>query len=916
MGRFIRTGLGTIAFLVLLLSNVNASHIFGGDFFYTHISGDTYRITLVLYGDCHGAAFSSLPGSQPRVIIRKGGLFQDSIVLQNTGPFNGVEVSPVCPEELGNTTCNPGGFLPGVKQFTYSATYTLSGTSPNWSFMFNGFLGDAGFAGRSNAITNLVVSGPGGGGSTLTLEATLNNVNGPNSSPQFTTIPTPFYCINTSQQYNQGAVDADGDQLVYSLASALEPNGGPATYISGYSPINPLRVAPGSFGFNPNTGQLSFIPNEVQNSVVVNKVVERRGGVQVGSAMREMTFIVLNDCNNQPPSASLGNASIAGGFADTIANVVYVCPGTPLLDIHLYPTDPNGDIVNVSSAGLPPGATINVTANGTPAPDVNFVWNTGSVPPGNYTFYLNYSDNGCPLSSRQTIAHVINIGNELSLTPQIIAPTQCYHQAAVQYNISNGAAPYIINITSGGAPFQTITTNNPAHIDSLPAGNYEVTVTAGIGGCTTEPQALVIEDSGPLPPPPLANAHMFCTGDPAEALQVNSVPGATVQWFDITGTPLPSAPVPNTATPGVTVYWVTQTIDVCTSEPDTVPVYVTDQPVAAFVITPNNPCSRTEPAQVAFTGTVGSGPFLNFNWDWDGGVADSVAALTWNVVWPEAGTKNISLTVVENGCASLPASQSMGVRHTPLPEFTVTKACVGQPDTIRYTAPTETGQSFLWQFENDSLPSSTAAGPFVLTWYEPGIKTISLLVSAEGCSDSSAQQITVYPSPGFQIPTQGGVACLGDIIYLPQSTSTVTYTWEPADKIFYEPDGRPFIRIMEPITFAGTAVNEYGCIESDVFTFTAVEPCCTYSFPSAFTPNGDGRNDQFRIVLYGNELSYELQVYNRWGQQVFLSRDPAVGWDGTFNGQPQDIGVYFYRVRGRCITGKEIEGAGEVTLIR
>jgi|GEM_PF-445050 len=915
MSPFIKKRFWSLALLVLLFSKAYGSHILGGDFYYTHISGNTYRITLVLYGDCHGSAFGSLPTSVPRVVIYKGLSFQDSLQLNNTGPFNGVEVSQVCPSEINNTSCN-GGFLPGVKQFTYSNTYTLSSTAPNWRFVFTGFLGDAGFAGRSNAITNLVISSPSGGGSIMSLTAELNNVNGPNSSPQFTTIPTPFYCINTSQQYNQGAVDADGDQLLYSLAPALEPNGSSAIYVTGYTPTSPLRVAPGSFAFSPITGQLSFIPNLEQNSVVVNKVVERRDGIQVGSAMREMTFIVLNDCNNQPPGASLGAAGIAGGYADTLTSTIYVCPGTPFLDIHLFPKDPNDDNVNVSSSGLPPGATVTVSGNGTKTPDVHFQWATATVAPGNYTFYLDYSDNGCPLASRQTLAYVISVSSALTVTPQIIAPTQCYHQAAVQYHVANAAPPFTINITSGGAPFSTITTSNANYIDSLPVGNYEVTVTAGAGGCTSEPQSIVVVDSGALPAPLLLNDNMFCTGDPAAALSVKIVPGATLQWFDAAGTLLPGAPVPNTSVPGISVYWVTQSISVCASPPDTIPVYVTDRPLASFTVSPDNPCSRTEPATVAFTGTVGTGPFLNFNWNWAGGTADSIGGLVWQTIWPTAGTKHLTLTVVENGCASLPAAQDVTVRYTPLPDFTVSKPCAGLPDSIIYASVPVAGQNFLWSFDNDSLPGSTDPGPFVLIWPEPGAKTISLHVSYAGCSDSSQQQITVFPSPSLQLPVVSGSACVGDIIYLPQSSGDVVYDWLPANKVFTEPDGRPFVRIMEPDTFTGRAINQYGCVVTGTFAFTDVAPCCTFTFPNAFTPNGDGRNDQFRISLYGNEMAYELQIFNRWGQVVFLSRDPEVGWDGTYRGVPQDMGVYFYRVRSRCVTGKEIDEAGELTLIR
>ena len=61
---------------------------------------------------------------------------------------------------------------------------------------------------------------------------------------------------------------------------------------------------------------------------------------------------------------------------------------------------------------------------------------------------------------------------------------------------------------------------------------------------------------------------------------------------------------------------------------------------------------------------------------------------------------------------------------------------------------------------------------------------------------------------------------------------------------------------------------------------------CKVSFyvPTAFTPNGDGRNDVFRPVVYGIAVEYNFIVYNRWGQKVFISNTPGEGWDGTISG--------------------------------
>jgi gliding motility-associated-like protein len=90
------------------------------------------------------------------------------------------------------------------------------------------------------------------------------------------------------------------------------------------------------------------------------------------------------------------------------------------------------------------------------------------------------------------------------------------------------------------------------------------------------------------------------------------------------------------------------------------------------------------------------------------------------------------------------------------------------------------------------------------------------------------------------------------------------------------------------------------------------------SLPSGFSPNGDGRNDRFHILTIGHHQIANFRVVNRWGQTVFETRDEANGWDGTFNGIPQDIGTYYYYIRYRCSEAKprDIEEKGEFVLIR
>ena len=74
--------------------------------------------------------------------------------------------------------------------------------------------------------------------------------------------------------------------------------------------------------------------------------------------------------------------------------------------------------------------------------------------------------------------------------------------------------------------------------------------------------------------------------------------------------------------------------------------------------------------------------------------------------------------------------------------------------------------------------------------------------------------------------------------------------------------------------------------------------------PNAFTPNKDGKNEVFipRAILIFNQtgnpiLDYKFEIYNRWGEQIFVSTDVTKGWDGTFKGQPVQIDTYVWKVR-------------------
>jgi gliding motility-associated-like protein len=459
-------------FILLLLAfsagiyRANATHYYGADLFYSHISGTTYAITAVVYGDCAGALFPSLSTGNPTVRIIKGNTDITAITLVRQSPVGGTEVTPVCPAQLSQTKCvNPAGTLPGVSKFIYTGNVTLGDTSSYWKFLFVG-------SGRSSTITNLSVSSS---GSSVVLEASLNNaIVATNASPVYTVIPTPFFCVNKSANYNPGTVDADGDSLVYELVPGLTSGSQVVSYVTGLSATMPMSVAAGSFSFSSVTGQLAFTPNQQQRSLVVYKVSEYRGGKLVGTSMREMTFVVPGNCSNNAPIGQITNGPNTG------SSIMSICEGADTLTFNINPTDADGDQINMTVSGLPAGASLQIANNNTIAPTSAFSWDITGVAPGLYTFFVTYQDNGCPMNSKQTQAYSINVLTTPKLGFNLISQATCLKKAVFDIPVA-GPGNKSIQIHDGVMMVRNIITSGNMVRDSLKGGVYTMTVINQLG---------------------------------------------------------------------------------------------------------------------------------------------------------------------------------------------------------------------------------------------------------------------------------------------------------------------------------------------------------------------------------------------------------------------------------------------------
>ncbi len=518
------------------INSLSASHAWGAEITYVHLSGNTYRFELVYYRDCAG----SVPPNQRTLSITGCG---------NTGSVQLIQIG--APSELpglcsGMSACaTPAGNVSGVQRYVYQGTYTFPSQCADWTITF-------GECCLSNAITNL--NSP--SSYDLNVEAHLNNltVQG-NSSPYFNTLPLAYAIGGQSRSINFGAIDPDGDEIVYSLVPA-------APLASNYTAEQPMCTIPAnSASFDTLTGVFTITPCPNQQAFVAVTATEYRliNGVRtaIGAVTRKTQIIVLAGSPNSDPIIGAPTA-ISGNTGGTTGGVFQVCPGNTF-SFNVSVTDMN--VANTLSANLnslPQGATATIT--GSNPVNIQFSWTPTPSDAGLHHIILNVFDNYCPVQGSANQVYTIIVqgidlqANQLDFCRNTTAAITLN---ATVSQVSGGtytwsAQPPIPNFNSTSsssiapASIRETTTFRVTYNDNICNSSDSVTVQAH-GGVQATPSFAVFDPTistspiqataiYPNPSPPLPDVSGLAgSTHPCVGVSVNRTIGTGLQNTSTTG---------------------------------------------------------------------------------------------------------------------------------------------------------------------------------------------------------------------------------------------------------------------------------------------------------------------------------------------------------------------------------------------
>jgi len=847
-------------FIAFFLIKLYAKHLVGGDVTYRYIGNfsglDRYEITITLVRDCIGG--NTEFDSPLQATLYNAGNFSDWRTISFDYPGE---------SQVPLTSYNPCATPPEGICYSVCKYIKNIDVTPN----INGYYLVYERCCRNNTINNL--SNPGSMGMTLSCYIPSSQLK--NSSPFFGALPPVYICLGDTFRFPQGAIDPDGDQLVYQLStpyhggSQVDPAPSPdiappfpfVTFAPGYNVSNMLGNSPQPLVINQN-GELLAICNTPGQFVFAVSVFEYRNNVLISETKRDIQVNVVNCPPNVAPFLELTNSP-------NVKNDTLIFTENTNICINFLIRDPNSrdsvfaDFQTIINNNPYSNAEITFKPN-LGYGNLQICWKpTCEQVDSLFPIIINMRDNyacGYNTSSYRLIAKVLPkpLPNPSLNCASVINENQI--QINFPYNFDDKQDKiYIYRQNSGASNWQLI--------DSLSAPN-----TSYIDNSVsiTQIQSYCYKIS----------IRKNCNG----------------------------------------VYTYSESNSICT-----------------ILINTNNINAITE--QIQWTNLVlNNNTPVTYHLEFDeNGIKSSINNVTSPYLYKNCSFKGkVRVKAVVGNCESYSAYSNEFVLQNIPP--TPIELCYVSVANDNIGVEMEWSKSFdtnlknyeIWRFDNNTwskiatldtntfyyLDKTAAVNAQSYKYY---IKAVDECNEFAKTNEYATILLKSYSEPYFV-----------ELNWTPYYNDFPVIQYELLKNQFTKTDFVQYLNFSSiDLYFKDEQIEKSKGIYCYRIKANAPGNCGSFSYsnsvcetfpiilfiPNAFTPNGDGKNDNYEVYAEFVE-SFNMKIFDRWGKLVFEINNPTQTWDGSYKSIPCPEDVYVYYIEAKGFLGETYKKSGTITLIR
>lgn len=450
-------------------------------------------------------------------------------------------------------------------------------------------------------------------------------------------------------------------------------------------------------------------------------------------------------------------------------------------------------------------------------------------------------------------------------------------------------------------------TYQPSFADISSGGIYIYLESTANQSCSAVIDSFFVQFT-PAPTVEAGVGILSCSNDPSVTLN-GTIGGATTTgvWTGGTGTfaadstDLNAIYTPTAAeiSNGFMFLTLTSTNNLgCAAETDNVQIEFIAPPTAIFSapdVCLNEPSIFTDFSNQGF-GAIDT-------WQWDFGITGGASGSQNDTyIYPNSGVYDVELIITSvHGCSDTSAQQTE-VFDIPLADFTYTADCQNNQVLVQFTdaSTISNGSLNFWYYDFGGQGTSATENPQQLFSANGDFTVLHIVESSDGCRDSINKIVSIPPSPvaSFSYNTSNGLNIGAEFNFINTSTDATTYAWNFGNgntSAEVDPNNTYFANGSYLVTLSVT--SDLGCTDStsEIITINTVTNEISTLIPNAISPNGDLRNDVWKLEFL--DLLYpdaRVEIYNEWGQLVFESDGYDFPWDGKYNGEFVPDGTYYY----------------------